>query len=104
MHEHEELRHYSDGDSIAIIQCDKVHRIDPTGCGCTDCITGYSVPLDRATHSDIFQFLTDQTVGDATSAYDGCEVTVKFGDTRFTFNTSRFHIGDQTVLVPLDPN
>lgn len=23
-------------------------RVDPPGCGCTDCLTGYSIPLDRA--------------------------------------------------------
>lgn len=26
----------------------KVQRIDPVGCACTECLTGYSVPVDEA--------------------------------------------------------
>lgn len=34
--------------------------IDPPGCGCTGCLTGESVPLDRATSEQI----TEMLVGD----------------------------------------
>jgi len=30
-----------------------VKRIDPIGCGCTDCIVGYSIPLDIASEHQI---------------------------------------------------
>lgn len=32
-------------------------RIDPPECGCTDCLTGYSVPLDRATVLEVDRML-----------------------------------------------
>lgn len=31
----------------------KAQRIDPSHCGCTDCLTGYSVPLSDATEKDL---------------------------------------------------
>lgn len=31
----------------------RTKRVDPLTCGCTDCITGYSVPLARATTAQI---------------------------------------------------
>lgn len=33
------------------------HRIDPVGCGCTDCIIGYSVPIDLALSADFDRFV-----------------------------------------------
>lgn len=35
----------------------KTKRIDPEGCGCTDCLTGYSKPLNSATHEELFLML-----------------------------------------------
>lgn len=35
----------------------RAHRIDPAGCGCTDCLTGYSVPLDQATDQDLLRLV-----------------------------------------------
>jgi hypothetical protein len=40
-------------------------RIDPRGCGCTDCLTGYSKPLDVAAERDIDRML-DGGLVDAT--------------------------------------
>lgn len=41
-------------------------QIDPTGCGCTECLTGLYVPLDRATDEQIV-LLVNGTLSDATS-------------------------------------
>lgn len=30
-----------------------VKRIDPKGCGCTDCLVGWSRPLDQASEFDL---------------------------------------------------
>jgi hypothetical protein len=30
-----------------------VRAIDPPGCGCTDCLIGWSVPLDRASSTQV---------------------------------------------------
>lgn len=31
----------------------QVKRVDPLTCGCTDCQTGYSVPLSQATNAQV---------------------------------------------------
>ena len=36
----------------------KPTAIDPLGCGCTECITGEYVPLDRATPEQVLDMLT----------------------------------------------
>lgn len=33
-------------------------QIDPPGCGCTECLTGLYVPLDRATDEQVRALLT----------------------------------------------
>lgn len=42
-----------------------VNRIDPDGCACSDCLTGYSVPLDLATAEDLWR-LVQGTASNAT--------------------------------------
>ena len=32
-------------------------QIDPAGCGCTECLTGEYVPLDRATAGQVFRLI-----------------------------------------------
>jgi hypothetical protein len=41
-------------------------RVDPPGCGCTDCLTGYSVPLNLATWQTV-KAMVGGDVQDATS-------------------------------------
>jgi hypothetical protein len=41
-------------------------QIDPAGCGCTECLTGEYVPLDRATDAQVFALLRGE-LSDATS-------------------------------------
>ena len=41
-------------------------QVDPFGCGCTECLTGLYVPLDRATDEHIV-LLINGTLSDATS-------------------------------------
>lgn len=42
-----------------------IARLDPPGCGCTDCITGYSRPLNAATEQEIDDLLCGR-LADAT--------------------------------------
>lgn len=42
------------------------NRIDPGHCGCTDCLTGWSVPLERANWLEIKRMLKGKVM-DATS-------------------------------------
>lgn len=45
---------------------ERPHRIDPHDCGCTDCMTGWSVPLREASDDDVFAMLAGE-IRDATS-------------------------------------
>jgi hypothetical protein len=40
-------------------------QIDPYGCGCTECLTGEYVPLNRATAEQVFALLAGD-ISDAT--------------------------------------
>lgn len=47
-------------------------RVDPEGCGCTDCIVGYSKPIDTCTQEQLVML----HFGVLTNA-SGCEVTAE---------------------------
>lgn len=61
-----------------------LHRLDPVTCGCTDCITGYSKPLESATTDDIRRMLTGD-LQDATS---------------MRFSVTRTHIFEDGKIQP----
>lgn len=49
--------------------------VDPPGCGCTDCLTGAAVPLDRATPGQIAALLNG-ALGNRTDSDTPFTVTV----------------------------
>lgn len=49
-------------------------QIDPAGCGCTECLTGEYVPLDRATPKQVRKLLAGK-LADATSEVFSVEGT-----------------------------
>lgn len=57
----------------------RVIQIDPTGCGCTECITGQYVPLDQASSGQIDDMLEGR-VGNATQFEKRQFLTVRDGE------------------------
>jgi hypothetical protein len=57
------------------------HAIDPEGCGCTECLTGEYVPLDKATGKH-FQRVLARTIFNHTPMEEG--ELVQFAQTRLT--------------------
>ena len=57
----------------------KVIQIDPVGCGCTECLTGLYVPLNRATRKQVLKMLRGKlrnATGESftiTSSYSGMD-------------------------------
>lgn len=47
----------------------QVKRMDPSDCGCTDCLTGYSVPINYATAAH-FDAVVSGDMTDATGLDD----------------------------------
>lgn len=41
---------------------EQTRRIDPDNCGCTDCLTGYSVPLSQATIDQVTGMLAGRLI------------------------------------------
>ena len=70
-----------------------VKRIDPVGCGCTDCLTGYSKPLDRATDDQVRAMFSGKLI-DATSNTFEVTVTREYKDGEF---------GPKTTTVSFSP-
>lgn len=87
----------------------KVLAIDPSGCGCTDCIVGVYVPLSSAT-DDHMQALMLGIIGDNTSdlfhitANDDSTYTVTADPYTFTITKIAFPIpvDNYTLDVPID--
>ena len=46
----------------------KVRAIDPPGCGCTECIIGEYVPLDRATPKQVARMLRGKIANNLSSS------------------------------------
>ena len=44
----------------------RIQRIDPPSCACTDCLTGHSVPLDRASINELDDMINNGMPVDAT--------------------------------------
>jgi hypothetical protein len=58
----------------------KLQFIDPADCGCTDCITGRAVPLDRASNGEINRLLRGRLIArlDADAEFE-LELTLRIG-------------------------
>lgn len=59
--------------------------IDPPGCGCTECIVGQYVPLDRATSEQVVDMLLGKlhnNLGDWENEHMQLEVAMAFGEYR----------------------
>lgn len=54
-----------------------IHRIDPPGCMCTDCQTGYSKPLEAASYKEIKRMI-DGDFADATGMASRKVTTIEF--------------------------
>lgn len=55
----------------------ELKRIDPKNCGCTDCITGYSQPIDFCSQDELKQLFIGELIN--ASGYD-LDVTVNYED------------------------
>jgi hypothetical protein len=63
----EELRLYADATFGADSPTARLPKaVDPAGCGCTDCLTGFSVPLDSATREALDNILYGNRVANRT--------------------------------------
>lgn len=54
---------------------EKLSRVDPAGCGCVDCIVGYSKPIDECNEFEL-EMAFSSTIDNAS----GCKIkrTVKY--------------------------
>jgi hypothetical protein len=63
-------------------------QIDPVGCGCTECIVGEYVPLDRATGDQVFKLIKGKLLN-ATGE-------------RFIVDVDYLNVRDRTVTITIE--
>lgn len=78
---------------------EELARLDPPGCGCTDCLTGYSKPLDEASGAEISE-LMDNGLQDATGV-DWEKLQARMDEAA---QQSRRDAVAREVTDPVDPN
>jgi hypothetical protein len=62
--------------------------IDPPGCGCTECLTGEYVPLERATHAQILKLFAGRLRDNTGDTYFEVVVHVNDGDYTWAFEAT----------------
>lgn len=82
---------------------EKPWAIDPSGCGCTECIVGEYVNLDHATNKDVHRLLlgevSDNTYGIWTVSFESDIVRVHHSDNFTGWVISRDDLNINDLMV-----